>query len=88
MPLYEYKCSECGVFDEWKTIAEYNKPANCPTCQKQATRLFSPPMLLNSSLRLSKKANPEPQLIQKSGIEPNKSKLSSHPEGRPWMISH
>ncbi|MBC7971446.1 MAG: zinc ribbon domain-containing protein, partial [Verrucomicrobia bacterium] len=31
MPLYEFKCDDCGVFDQWRPIAECNDPASCPT---------------------------------------------------------
>ncbi len=88
MPLYEFKCDPCGVFDQWRSMAESSQPADCPTCQAPARRLFSAPMLLTGSLRLSKKANPEPQLVQRSSSEPIAPKVQSHPEGRPWMISH
>jgi putative FmdB family regulatory protein len=88
MPLYEFKCTDCGVFDQWRTMAESSHPAYCPTCQEPAKRIFSAPMLLTGSLRLNKKANPEPQLVQRSNPEPVTPKLRSHAEGRPWMISH
>ncbi len=88
MPLYEFKCDQCGVFDQWRSMVESSNPAHCPTCQKSARRLFSAPMLLSSSLRLSKKADPEPQLVQRSSQEPVAPKVQSHAGGRPWMISH
>ncbi len=88
MPLYEFKCNSCGVFDQWRTMAESSHPAHCPTCAAPAKRIFSPPMLLSGSLRVSKKVNPEPQLVQRSPTEPVAPKVQSHPEGRPWMISH
>lgn len=87
MPLYEYNCDECGIFDQWRSMAESSHPTDCPTCQVPAKRIFSPPMLLNGSLRLSKKANPEPQLVQRTS-EPKPPKAQSHNGGRPWMIGH
>ncbi len=86
MPLYEFKCNDCGIFDLWRSMAESSSPAECPTCQSAARRVFSPPMLLSGSLRLSKKANPEPELV-KLDREPEPPKLKS-PQGRPWMITH
>jgi putative FmdB family regulatory protein len=86
MPLYEFKCNECGVFDLWRTMAESSSPADCPTCQAAARRIFSAPMLLSGSLRLSKTANPEPELVKRDR-EPEPPKLKS-PQGRPWMITH
>ena len=88
MPLYEFKCNQCGVFDQWRSMAESSYPAHCPSCMEPAKRLFSAPMLLTGTLRLSKTANPEPQLVQRPSAEPIRAKAQSHPEGRPWMISH
>jgi putative FmdB family regulatory protein len=88
MPLYEFKCDRCGVFDQWRKMAESSNPANCPDCQELAKRIFSAPMLLNGPLRLSKKANPEPQLRRNSPQESTSPKLRGHRDGRPWMIGH
>jgi putative FmdB family regulatory protein len=89
MPLYEFKCDTCDVFDQWRTMAESSHPAYCPSCQEPAKRLFSAPMLLNGSLRPSKKANPDPKLVQRSNLEPvSTPRVRSHSEGRPWMLSH
>lgn len=88
MPLYEFKCDDCGVFDQWRSMSDSAQPAHCPTCQQPGKRLFSAPMLLSGSLRLNKQANPEPQLVQRSQAEPIAPKARSHAEGRPWMISH
>jgi putative FmdB family regulatory protein len=87
MPLYEFKCDLCGVFDLWRTMAESNSPAHCVSCQEPAKRIFSPPMLLSGSLRL-KTVNPEPQLVNRSDREPERPRVQSHADGRPWMISH
>ena len=86
MPLYEFRCDECGVFDAWRTMAECNTPAQCPHCQRTARRIFSAPAVLSGSLRL-KKENPEPQLVKRDK-EPERPKPRSHEGGRPWMISH
>jgi putative FmdB family regulatory protein len=88
MPLYEFKCDECGVFDQWRSMAESSNPAHCPSCQEPAKRIFAAPMLLTGSLRLNKKADPEPQLVQRSHEEPVTSKLQRHSGSRPWMIGH
>jgi putative FmdB family regulatory protein len=88
MPLYEFKCDECGVFDQWRSIAESSNPAHCPACQEPAKRIFAAPMLLTASLRLNKKAAPEPQLVQRSQEEPVTPKFRSHSGSRPWMIGH
>lgn len=86
MPLYEFRCDECGVFDEWRTMAECSVPAYCPSCQQTARRIFSPLAMLSGSLRL-KKESPEPQLVKRDQ-EPERPQLKNHTGGRPWMIGH
>ena len=87
MPLYEFKCDECGIFDQWRAMAESSLPAACPKCQETAKRIFSAPMLLSGSLRL-KQASSEPQLVQRSPDKPERPQVKSHTGGRPWMIGH
>lgn len=43
MPLYEYHCQQCGLFE---IILDSNKITNscaCPTCYQHASRVFSNP---------------------------------------------
>jgi putative FmdB family regulatory protein len=89
MPLYEFRCPECGIFDQWRSMADRSKPAPCPTCQISAQRIISiPNVSLNGALRLKKTENPEPQLVKKPDFDPeHRTKPRSH-GGRPWMISH
>jgi putative FmdB family regulatory protein len=86
MPLYEFKCQDCGLFDQWRSLAEYDAPAHCTTCEKPARRVFSAPALLSGSLRL-KRENPEPQHVKRDR-EPGPPRITSHTGGRPWMIGH
>jgi putative FmdB family regulatory protein len=33
MPLYEYRCPECGVsFEKLRRMSEADQPAECPNC--------------------------------------------------------
>jgi putative FmdB family regulatory protein len=86
MPLYEYRCQDCGVFDVWRPIAEVYLPCYCPTCQQPGKRLFSPPVVLSGSLRL-KQPRLEPQIVQRD-LTPKTQRVTTHSGGRPWMISH
>jgi putative FmdB family regulatory protein len=40
MPIYEYRCEKCGVFEETQRITD---PAldKCPTCRRKVRRLIS-----------------------------------------------
>ncbi len=40
MPVYDYKCQEHGIFYELATMAESDKPANCPTCGSASARII------------------------------------------------
>jgi putative FmdB family regulatory protein len=40
MPIYEYRCEKCGVFEETQRITD--PPLNrCPTCRRKVRRLIS-----------------------------------------------
>jgi putative FmdB family regulatory protein len=39
MPLYEYKCSDCGTcFDALRAMKEADAPIACPKCGSENTR--------------------------------------------------
>lgn len=40
MPVYEYECRECGVFELEQKITEEPRK-RCPTCRKGVERLIS-----------------------------------------------
>lgn len=86
MPLYEYQCNTCGIFDEWRSMSQSSAPAYCPICQEPGKRIFSAPALLSGSLRL-KRENPDPQLVKRDS-EPKAPRVQSHAGGRPWMLGH
>jgi putative FmdB family regulatory protein len=89
MPLYEFRCNDCGIFDEWRTMTESSNPAHCPNCQELAKRIFSAVGIqLNGALRLRKTANPEPQLVKKQELDPDRRTRAKSHGGRPWMINH
>ena len=40
MPIYEYECAKCGVFDEMQKITD--KPLKkCPSCNLKVKKLMS-----------------------------------------------
>lgn len=42
MPIYEYECRKCGVFDYEQSILD--KPlGRCPACRSKVTKLISAP---------------------------------------------
>ncbi|HAA09602.1 MAG: FmdB family zinc ribbon protein [Syntrophomonadaceae bacterium] len=40
MPIYEYKCSNCGIFEKMQRINEASL-TQCPTCGEQVHRVIS-----------------------------------------------
>ena len=46
MPLYTFLCDDCGPFDLSRRIADRDTPAECPTCEAEATRVMTSPRLL------------------------------------------
>jgi putative FmdB family regulatory protein len=40
MPIYEYQCERCGVFEEMQRITD-PALAKCPTCRRKVRRLIS-----------------------------------------------
>ncbi len=40
MPIYEYKCSICGVFEATQRITE-DPLKECPTCRREIRKLIS-----------------------------------------------
>lgn len=41
MPVYEYDCVDCGVFEEFHGLSESRQPRSCPHCGKTSPRIFS-----------------------------------------------
>jgi putative FmdB family regulatory protein len=89
MPLYEFRCPACGIFDEWRSMIDRSQPAICPSCQQSANRIMSiPGIQLNGAIRLKKGENPEPKLVKKPEFDPEKRPRPQSHGGRPWMINH
>ena len=40
MPIYDYECSDCGVFTEMRPMSESSAPSVCPECGQDAHRVF------------------------------------------------
>jgi putative FmdB family regulatory protein len=40
MPIYEYQCEHCGVFEEMQRITD-PPLTRCPTCKRKVRRLIS-----------------------------------------------
>ena len=43
MPVYEYRCDACGVFEQRRDSAEATAPVECPSCAGNSRRIYTPP---------------------------------------------
>lgn len=44
MPMYEYKCPDCGRFEEFFSMSDVKKFTLCE-CGRRAKRIYTPPAL-------------------------------------------
>ena len=71
MPLYPFRCSQCGEeFEVSRKMSEASNPANCPRDGAAGTRIFTAPM------RLTSRGVDEPP--QSTGTAPNAADQWSH----------
>lgn len=77
MPVYDYQCSDCGIFSELRPMALSKAPCDCPDCGQSAPRVFvTAPnyALMDSSIRTAHSTN------ERSKDSP-KSTKSGHAHG-------
>src|ERR1700724_4459787 len=74
MPLYDYGCSTCGPFREWRSMSEWEARVPCPSCSVPAPRLAAAPMLavLSSNNRIADERNErsahEPKVVRREDL--------------------
>ncbi|WP_134680458.1 FmdB family zinc ribbon protein [Paracoccus ravus] len=48
MPTYDYICTGCGSFEAYASMADFDKPHDCPWCAGPARRaMLTAPLLAN-----------------------------------------
>ncbi len=89
MPLYDFRCETCGVFEQSRSIQLVNEPMFCPNCQTIAKRLISKVGILKTPTQLSKRVeqSAEPRIVQRTPHNHSTHKHNHH-HGRPWAIGH
>ena len=76
MPLFEFYCGECGVFEMVLGLSEIDEMIICPSCHSEVQRLFTPPSYYRpfSGIRhkVSKRAKKgrEPLVVRKGEGNP------------------
>ncbi|MEM9883390.1 MAG: zinc ribbon domain-containing protein [Planctomycetota bacterium] len=97
MPIYEYCCETCGVFEALRPFSESDSPAVCPDCGTTSPRVLSVPMvrLLDPGVRMgmerNEKSRHEPERRSARNQGPKKDangqpQLKASSGSRPWMI--
>jgi putative FmdB family regulatory protein len=66
MPLYEYRCPQCGPFDLRRAVEEASAPLECPTCDAPARRVYSAPGTTSVKGPLSRASAAERARIDRS----------------------
>jgi putative FmdB family regulatory protein len=97
MPLYEFRCENCGTFDSWRPLKDASVPMTCPICQTSATRVYTTPGLVKTPPQLAKamyraeKSGYEPEVVKREYPAPQEEKpaqVTYQSHGRPWLIGH
>ncbi|WP_309568827.1 zinc ribbon domain-containing protein [Rhodococcus pyridinivorans] len=83
MPMYEFRCADCGPFDVSVPMSEVSASAPCPRCEQQSRRSLTPPRLGrgdSAAMRLhdaTARTASEPDVV--SGSLPGVSRRPSRP---------
>jgi putative FmdB family regulatory protein len=102
MPLYEYECSDHGVFEQLASMAERQAAQPCPCCERPASRVIATATAVAAMPAAARKAH---ALNERSRHQPRSSAQLRHGKGcsccapkplirpsvaprRPWMIGH
>jgi putative FmdB family regulatory protein len=91
MPVYAFRCADCGPFDVFRPVVEAGVPALCPACGTEARRVFSPPGLarlarpVRRALDLEEKSAHEPVVVSEKRGSPMPHRHAPTP---PWTLGH
>ncbi|MCL1474931.1 FmdB family zinc ribbon protein [Argonema antarcticum] len=90
MPLYEFRCENCGTFEELRSMSEASEPMLCPICQTTAKRIYSVAGLIMTPYSLSSRIeqSAEPRVVNRSESKKPQTHKHHHHHDRPWMIGH
>lgn len=84
MPIYEYKCVSCGLFQSMQSMSDWSKPQQCPNCKQVSNRVISAPNLSkgnNAHIRahaINERSQHEPKHACKGHSHDHKHDKSNH----------
>ncbi len=89
VPVYDFVCEPCGPFEQRRSFAEASDPAICPSCGKEARRVYSMPSTrrmpvgLSRAMDRSEKSAYEPEVVRRPVGSAASGHKHSHSHGRP-----
>lgn len=93
MPTYDFVCEDCGGFEQKRAFAEASAGTACPSCGKEAKRVYSMPNTrrmpagLSKAMDRSEKSAHEPEVVRHP-VGGATGKEHRHSHGRPWALGH
>jgi putative FmdB family regulatory protein len=87
--MYVFACHECGSFEQARPMAEASSRASCPTCQREARRVFTPPRLtrlaapMRRALDTEEASAHEPRVVNEKRGRPLRQRQEPVP---PWVL--
>ncbi|MEL6509980.1 MAG: zinc ribbon domain-containing protein [Pseudomonadota bacterium] len=98
MPLYDYKCGDCGIFQSAASVSCFADPCTCPTCGASAPRALTVPQIstASSAVRrahaINERSAHSPKRSKEYGLKPSGQKIRSkalqHSDGSKSLRSH
>ncbi len=94
VPVYDFVCEHCGPFEQRRSLAEAGDPMACPSCGKEARRVYSMPNTrrmpvgLSKAMDRSEKSAYEPEVVRRPVGGTTSGKKHQHSHGRPWALGH
>jgi len=89
MPVYVFACQECGSFELARPMAEASSRTCCPTCEREARRVFTPPRLarlatpVRRALETEEASAHEPHVVTEKRGRPLRRRREPAP---PWVL--
>jgi len=89
MPMYVFSCSDCGAFELSMPMADVGPAASCPTCLREARRVFTPPSLrrlappVRRAMETEEASAHEPQVVSQKRGRQMPHQRSTTP---PWVL--
>ncbi|MEO0989367.1 MAG: zinc ribbon domain-containing protein [Pseudomonadota bacterium] len=83
MPIYDYKCSACGVFQAVAPLTQFADPTTCPSCGATSPRALTVPRVstVSSTARkahaINERSADSPKRAKANGLRPSGPKINS-----------